>query len=439
MHESQRRSLLRTLFVVSCLVPTVATLLYGFAGRSDFQRSALEKRLSAACGLRIEIDRIRYPRPGGAVLEGVRCKDLETDAVVVQCRTVEALSDSEGLSLRAGGAEIFADRGARLFDTLERHLRSELHGVAGKIGIQADELTWHVGKESQTLVDFEGLLGPEDSVRQLALSFRLPGSDEAHPTAVRVARDAKTSPPETIIELDSGAALLPCVMFGPLWDAADTLGKQARWSGRLKLRKTSRGWEGIASSDVTEVDFRQLAAEYAPDRIWGSGEVRLHWAEFTAGRIARLRGTIIAGPGQISRDLLRAGIIHLGLGNVGTMVAEGPPVLFDRMELDFSIDAEGLTIKSRSAEQHDALLWRDDIVYWQTPLTGAQPVANLLRALAPDRELLVPLGQPTNALMQLLPLPNSALREPAKTADKPTIGAPRLRLRLPTDGDVQLR
>ncbi|MCE9604023.1 MAG: hypothetical protein K8U03_03875 [Planctomycetia bacterium] len=439
MHESQRRSLLRVLFVLFCVLPTAATLLYGYAGRSKSTREAWQVRLGAASGMRVELDGIGYPRPGSALLEGLRCYDPETGALVLHCRSVETISDSEGLSLRAAGAEIFADRGARLFAALERHLRREIPDIETRIGIKADELTWHVGKESQTLVDFEGLLGPEENVQQLLVSFRLPGSDEAHPAALRVTRDTTSSPPETVVELSSGAVLLPCAMIVPLVDMADSLGKQARWNGRLKVRRTARGWEGMTSSDATEVDFRQLVGRHAVEQLWGTGEIRFHWAEFAAGRIARLRGTIVAGPGQISRDLLRAGIVHLGLGDVKTMVAEGPPLLFDRLEFDFSIDSEGLTIKSRSAEQHDALLWRDDIVYWQVPQSGPQPVANLLRALAPEREALVPLAAPTNALLGLLPLPNSGLRKPTETAEKPTLGQPRLRLRQPAADDVQLR
>lgn len=440
MHESQRRSLTRVLFVATCILPTIATLLYGFAARTASHRDSLAARLGAACGLRIEIERVRYPRPGGAVLEGVRGLDPETSQTVVECRSIESLSDADGLSLKASGVQIHADLGARLFDTLERHLRNEASVAIGRVGIKADELTWHVGKDSQTLVDFVGLLGQEDNVRQLAMSFRLPEADDAHPTAMRIARDAAAAVPETIVELDSGSASLPCAMFGPLVDTVDVFGAEARWNGRLKMRRTGKGWEGLTSSEATSVDFRQLAAGCVGDRLWGTGEVRIHWAEFNAGRIARLRGTIIAGPGQIQRDLLRAAIVHLGFGDPNAMVPEGPPVLFDRMEFDFVIDADGLTIKSRSAEQHDALLWRDDIVYWHAPPSGAQPTANLLRALAADAEPLVPFAPPTSLLVGKLPLPSTATRAPVAVGEKqPKLWEPRLRLRAPTGDDTQLR
>jgi len=439
MHESQRRSLLRVLFVAACILPTAATLVYGFALRSGSHRAALATKIGTVCGLRVEIDRVRYPRPGGALLEGVRGLDPETSQTVVECRSVETLTDADGLSLQASGVQIFADRGARLFNTLERHLRNESSVAIGRVGIKADELTWHVGKDSQTLVDFVGLLGTEDNLRQLAMSFRLPEADDAHPTALRIARATDAPTPETIVELDSGTASLPCAMFGPLVDTVELFGAEARWNGRLKMRRTAKGWEGLTSSEATSVDFRQLAAGCVGDRLWGTGEVRIHWAEFNAGRIARLRGTIIAGPGQIQRDLLRAAIVHLGLGNPATMVPEGPPMLFDRLELDFALDAEGLTIKSRSAEQHDALLWRDDVVYWHAPPAGAQPTANLLRAMAADEQPLVPLAPPTSLLVGLLPMPSSATRAPVKVGEKPNLWEPRIKLRAPGSEETQLR
>lgn len=439
MHETQRRSLLRVLFVATCILPTLGTLLYGFVLRSGSHRAALATKIGTACGLKIEIDRVRYPRPGGALLEGVRGLDPETSQVVVECRSLETLSDGDGLSLKAAGVQIFADRGARLFDTLERHLRNEAPVVIGRVGIKADELTWHVGKDSQTLVDFVGLLGSEDNLRQLAMSFRLPEADDAHPTALRIARDTSVAKPETIVELDSGTASLPCAMFGPLVDAVELFGPEARWNGRLKMRRTAKGWEGLTSSEATSVDFRQLAAGCVGDRLWGTGELRIHWAEFGAGRVSRLRGTIIAGPGQIQRDLLRAAIVHLGLGNPATMVPEGPPMLFDRLELDFTLDAEGLTIKSRSAEQHDALLWRNDVVYWHAPPAGSQPTANLLRALAADVEPLVPLAPPTSLLVGRLPLPSAATRVPTGVGEQPNLWQPRIRLRAANGDDTQLR
>jgi len=440
MHESQRRSLARVLFVAACILPTVAALVYGFALRTGSHRSTIATRIGTASGLRIEIDRVRYPRPGAALFEGVRGLDPETSQTVVEFRSIESLADGDGLSLKAAGVQIFADRGARLFDTLERHLRNESSVAVGRVGIKADELTWHVGKQSQTLVDFVGLLGSEENLRQLAMSFRLPEADEAHPTALRIARDAAAAVPETIVELDSGTASLPCAMFGPLVDAVELFGPESRWNGRLKMRRTAKGWEGLTSSEATSVDFRQFAAGCVGDRLWGTGEVRVHWAEFSAGRIARLRGTIIAGPGQIQRDLLRAGIVHLGLGNPATMVPEGPPVLFDRMEFDFAIDADGLTIKSRSAEQHDALLWRDDIVYWHAPPSGAQSTANLLRALAADAEPLVPLAPPTSLLVGVLPMPATAARGPAQVGDnKSNLWQPRLRLRAANSDGTELR
>lgn len=151
------------------------------------------------------------------------------------------------------------------------------------------------------------------------------GVDE--PASLRLARTNAASGAETTVELATGTTPLPCSMFAPLVPAAAGLGADALVDGRLKLKHTPQGWEGVLSGAFRQVDFQRLVGEHSSQQLWAEGDLRVTWAELQGGRIHRMRGTVEAGPGQISGDLVAAGIEHLGLGDPRRADDARPPAL----------------------------------------------------------------------------------------------------------------
>ncbi|MGC3970206.1 MAG: hypothetical protein QM775_23620 [Pirellulales bacterium] len=104
-------------------------------------------------------------------------------------------------------------------------------------------------------------------------------------------------------------------------------------------------------------------------------------------------------------------------------------LIFDKLDFDFALDADGLRILPRDPNRPDALLWHRTTAFWKAPPDVPQSPANLLRALAPERELLVPLAAPTAGLIDVLPLPQLSPIRNATPRDKAQAMQPRLRLR----------
>ena len=443
MHDRQRRELLRALFWLVCLLPTAAVGAWSFSLRTDRHREAVAERIGSAIGMRVTLGAVRYPLPGLTLLEGFRAYDPETDALVLEAARMEAEPSGDGLALAASQIEVFADKGSRLFATLERRLKRELPDAETQVRCEFDQLTWHTAAGPQTVTHFDALLGPTESGRHLLVNFRpadvggKSGVDE--PASLRLARTSAASGAETTVELATGTTPLPCSMFAPLVSAAAGLGADALVDGRLKLKHTPHGWEGVLSGALRQVDFQRLVGEHSSQQLWAEGDLRVTWAELQAGRIYRMRGTVEAGPGQISGDLVAAGIEHLGLGDPRVVPTTQAPLLSDRLELDFTLDVEGLRILPRNAARPDALLWHRDTAYWIAPQNLPQSPANLLRALAPERELLVPLAAPTSGLLDILPLPQTGPRRDAPAALQGQLPQPRLRLRGPAGEESQLR
>lgn len=428
LSDRRRRTLLRSLFLAVGVLPIVATVVWAAVLRTDVYRASWTRGLSAAWGLRVTLDDVRHPRPGVVLLAGLRGYDPETDAVVVECRTVEAETFADGLHVRAEQPMIYADRGARLVNALQRRLRRETPDVVTSVSFSAAELTWRTAVDSQTLVEVRGLAGPVGGVEQLLVNFRLPGTDVEHPASLRIARHLEGPSPTTTVELDSGAVVLPCGLFAPLTEAAGALGAQARFGGRLKVRHTADGWDGVVAGDVYETDLDVLVGRRIPHLLSGTADLQIHRAELNHGRLEHGQMTILAGPGQIGRSLVVAGGTSLGLTPPDDRLPADSVLLFDRLACDVAFDAGELSIRARSPERPGALLWKGNVVYWREPATAAQPAANLLRALVPDRELLVPAALQTATLMQWLPLAKPAPQTtPPVTATPPT--APSMRVR----------
>ncbi|MBL9093573.1 MAG: hypothetical protein JNL96_20315 [Planctomycetaceae bacterium] len=439
MHETQRRAMLRALFFFACVCPTVAVGLWAYGLRTDAYRESWERELSEALGMRTACEAVALPQPGLVSFNRLRCYDPETDALVLECGRLEGEAVADGLLLAAVDCEIHAAHGAKLFTAVERRLKRELPGIGPRISFKAARLAWHAGGPPQTLDDFEALLEPTDSAQQLLVNFRAVGAASDEPASMRIARSTASAAPETIVELDSGAGPLPCSIFAPLVPFAADFGDAAQWSGRIKLKHAAAGWEGMLSGTIDDVDLQRFLAAHGSPPLWGAADLSVHWAEFAAGRVVRMRGSVEAGPGQIGRELAAAGVVQLGLGDPQAGLADEPALRFDRLEFDFSIDAGGLALRPRNATRHDALLWHGDQVYWHAPRVTAQPLANLLRTLSPNRELLVPLGPSVAGLIDVLPLPAASPAKPVLEANQNALPQPRLRLRGAAPDESQIR
>jgi hypothetical protein len=405
--ESQRRTLVRVLFVAVCLLPVLGIAAWALSLKLSGYRTRWEESLSNLTGLRVVVENVHYPRPGIGRVEGLRGYDAETDAVVLTCRTLEVEESGDAQHLQAAQLEIHADRAQRFFAAIERQLRREAPGSRTSTTFSANELTWIVGDESQTIVDFEVLSGPVDAGRQLLVNFRLPDTSPEHPVSIRVARGLANEP-ATTIEVDTGAVVLPCAMFAPLTSAAAALGPQARYTGRLRLRDLPDGWDGVVTGDVVEADLDTLVSGRFPHTLSGTAEFRIHRAEVERGKLLRLQLTVLAGPGQISRSLVSSAAFHLALGEPNAPPPSESIVPYERLAFDAVWNDGALAIKGRTAERPGAVLWSDRTVYWRESANVRLTAANLLRAVLPDRELLVPAAAQTAALLKWLPFAQSA-------------------------------
>ena len=141
LHDRTRRFICRTAFLLCGVLPTAVTLGWSLSMRSPGQMAAVRSRLESALGLKVQVAKVTYPRPGCTLLEAVELADPETGRTVASARLVEISSDAQGETILASQPEIDADAAVRLKTLLEGWARPTVVGHEQNLRLAAGELT----------------------------------------------------------------------------------------------------------------------------------------------------------------------------------------------------------------------------------------------------------------------------------------------------------
>ena len=432
LHETRRRFACQLAFVVLCALPTFTVGAWAVSRAWPGQSRAAAAQLREQVGLSVALDRVSHPRPGVVLYEGLALSDPETGEIIARCRLLEAAQGSSALVLRASQAEVQAARVDRLWELLTRLLRHELPGADTQVRFSANELTWHApGQQAQTFIDVGGRLGPVTAGQEVELSFRLAGATIPDPATLRIVRhrpapDSASRALWTGLSLHTGGAAVPCSVFSPLVAAERWFGARATFRGYLWGKDAPGGLEGEITGNLTDLDLDALVSAHFPHTLSGVGELQIEQARYTAGRLVEASGTLLAGPGVVSRSLIVAGAEHLRLGP-GLAFPAADPVAYERLSLGFVADADGLQLTSVGAgDLRGAILvgasgGATQRMLWTQPIGGPQPLVGLVRMLVPASEVQVPATPQAEWLIGHLPLPpvvspsaSGSTREPPK-------------------------
>ena len=438
LHDNTRRRICRAVFLLLCVVPTTGVSVW--CARRHLPRvvTAEAERLERELGLDVSLAGLRYLRPGRVLYEGLELADPETGRPLLRCRALEAdwqqSTDREGrprasLVLIASQPEIEATAADRLAELLDRMLRRPtiLRTVPGgsqtDVRLAAGQLTLRAAGGSQTLSELQGSIESLAGGTRAEASFRLAGIDTPQPIRIRVVRNRQITPPATGFELDTGGGAVPCGLLAVGLPLLERLGPRSRlrgyiWAnqtgdGQTSAAQTSAGWEGEFAGQVYDVDLDDLVSGHFPHKLGGTVQVTVQSARFRRQRLEEAAGTLVAGPGVISRSLIDAAVERLGLQRGGEPQTPGELVPYEQLAVGFLIDARGLQLQggcSPSGHRSGALVAGAILVDRQGRLLGEpvvqpQPVVALVRTLVPASQHQVPATRQTDWLIGHLPVP----------------------------------
>ena len=417
-HDRTRRRICIAGFFLLCVAPTIGVLAWGVAWQLPEHGRAEQQRLGRCLGLTASMDALRHLRPGVVLYEGLKLTDPETGQEVLRCRMLEAgwtdYTDGQGrpkttLVLIASQPEIHAAKLRHVWQLLQRVFTLRTAGATVDVRLACGELTLGAGEDSQTLTEVQGSIETLSDGTRGEIAFRLAGVDTAEPVRIRVGRNRQSTPPTTGFALDSSGGALPCPVLAMGLPVLERLGSRSRFRGRIWANETPRGWEGEIVGHLSGVDLGGPLTDHLPHKLSGTAELTVESCRFGGGRIEEAAGSLVAGPGVISRSLLDAAIRRLGL--IGGITPNSPERLirYEQLALSFVVDEEGFRIAGQCpSTPSGAILVDSGGVLLAEPSSPhpPQPLVGLLQVLVPDSEVQVPATRQTDWLIRHLPVPD---------------------------------
>jgi len=426
LHDNSRRRLCLGAFFGLCVAPTVIVLACGVARHLPGHVAAEARRLTWQLGPEVSLNRVRHLRPGVVVYEGLELSDPETGSRILRCRTLQARwqrpTDQDGpsrriLLLRASQSEIEADQLTQLWRLVQRTLTCRAGCPDADVRLQADELMLLRGDTRQTLTELYGKIERLSGGSQLDVGFYLAEAETPEPVQIRIARNHQVEPPATGLGLYTGGSALPCSLVALGVPELEALGPRSRFCGYLWVNATPQGRDGELVGQFTDVDLEGLVARHFPHALRATAQLTIQRARFHQGRLEEASGSMVAGPGLMSRSLLDAAAGRLGL--VRGLEPDMPNglVSYEQLALSFRIDSQGLTPRGACLPAGSAaiLVGRYGILL-REPIRQPVPVAALVQALVPTGEVQVPATRETNWLLSRLPVPRATALRTADAA-----------------------
>ncbi len=393
----------RLVFIVFCLFPTLGVAGWAWYRRSSAHAQHWQADLAYWLRMDVKLQGVEHPRPGVVRLRGIRLSDAETGAEIVRAGIIEVRRSNDLLELELAQPEVSLPQTVRLAAWFAELLMQQPARMPKTLTLRAAGLTLKGPELTYVARQVAGGMRhtPSASVFELAFVNPEPG---ATPARLKVVRDRRGEPGYSIF-FSTGDAGLPCALVSP--QASDWLGSDARMRCSGNLWQSEQGWSGQVAGELQNVDLHRLVSDRLPHQLTGKAQLEFEELVIEEGRIARAAGALYIGRGMISRSLLAAGGQALGL--VPSADALPPPnhplVAFARMACSFTIGPEGLVFSGKASDALPGAILVDTYgALWAEPALQPQPVAALVRMLAPGGEAQVPATRQAELLLRWLPL-----------------------------------
>lgn len=354
------RRIAATLMVLAgCVAPTVYVVATAWrVNQSDHVRK-VEEDLGRRLGMRVRLDSVLYPRPGGVAYRGLVLSGADVggeSAELVRAGVIRLRPSNSGLAIESDGLRLRGTRGPN-------HILSVLAAAVQRLG---DEPGWatismlaptcevELGSDElgYSLTDLAWTYRvADDNAARLTASYRVAGDDGSDPRCeLTLARELVRDAPQTTLILRSTDSLpLPAQVLDPFFDTRSWLGTQATMDGELTLRQLNSGsWEARFQGNLNDVDLTALARRVAPGHAL-NGRARVavtsaRWEDQPGrgpGWVEAVGTLTSTTPGRVSTSLLAALQSQLGFRVAGPPDPSSIHHDFQALGLAFAIDPLG--------------------------------------------------------------------------------------------------
>ncbi len=413
LHDRTRRQLALAIFFSLGLAPALAISAWGVWWRSAWHVAREAQQLGWRLGMIVSLGSVRHPSPGEVVYEDLWLREPEARQPVFRCQKLEARwedapAKGPGRLLRVvvSRPEIVAAHAAEIGRLLERLLtgRMGLEGLTASLAAEQLSVVGcrpaHVFEEVNLRVETRAEGAWVDA------AFRLAGEARSEPARLVVTRNRQCTPAATQFELDTADGALPCGLLAvgmPGWDAA---GPAGIFRGVFRVELSPHGPNGEFDGQFQGVDLETLLADRLPHRLTGTVDLTIERARFRHGRLVEAVGSLVGGPGMVGRSLLEVAIQRFGMAGGAGIDRADRLVPYERLALWFACDSKGIRLRglSPSGAPGTVLSGRTGAILGEPDASEPPlPFAELVQALAPETEELIPIARQNDRRFRLPP------------------------------------
>ena len=438
MHERTQRSLTRLVFVLCCALPTFLTLLVILIQMTSWYHQrcmdAIERTLTQATGLVVQIDDYQVISPSSTRLKQVRLLDPETGVEVAKVRQVDWMDEEGKTSIRMQQPEVQAASLRLAWRMIHDRFLCRPENLHQTTRFAANDLTIHSRTSPLTLRDVDAWIEPDSasghgiqaSIEAVLATSTPSSADNQTPIQVTLRRRRDGEIPTTTWSVQTGDTALPCAAIADYLPGHWTdLGSEATFSGAMAGVITTEDWQiDLSGASLHHLSLDRIFQQQA-HRLSGTATLKLERCRLhPSQKVVDISGSIHANDGLIGRSLLHATRQHLGF-SLG--LPEGDEdIAYDSLAMRFSLNGPRMRLDGICRQeigyksvQVGVVLGIGGVPLAQTPNTDLQAI-RLMSVLAPSHSVVVPLADQNQTLFGILlpphrPMPD--LRHPVIQSD----------------------
>ncbi len=353
-HETTRKRLCRTAFVILCVAPTLATAAWIVDRRLPSRAATQAARLGGLLQVHAELAGYREPRPGSRRCDALTLADSTTARPLMKLESPRIHGGAGAWSISAETATVDADELSALAPKVAAWLAlPELQAVELRIRQFSINLPAVAGRSARPefmLGDVQARFDRDATgVARLRLAIRPPNSPADDKAPVRLTVERSTASPGASIRalLETPATPLPASALAAVVPGFNGLNAEATLTGTVEWTIDHAGVAGVAKGRLDDVAIASLLPVGSPHAAKGLATVTLSQWRWRGDRLERLQGAATADDVQLSASLVAAAAKYLYCAEVADGVAvagTAPMIAIDRLACHFVLDHRGLTL-----------------------------------------------------------------------------------------------
>jgi len=346
MHESTKRLLCRSVWVLAALMPLVcvviASIVIATPWYQSWQRVAWEARISENLGVTVRTKLFTLTAPHQFYAEGVELRHPETDVILARIARLNGLMRDKGWSILLETPELDGGQLESGLQVLHDAFlcRPQKSSQLLAIGIPQG-LTLHGVSGASEIERMEILLRPAE--RSSTIQAKLMLKDQPFgEVAIQVSRDHNPETTATSVTLSSPKTWLACDVLSDRFDILKNLGHESRFRGEIQCNVLSQQWDVSIVGEFDRVDWGAMSASVGSP-VRSTGSLSIAQLNLRDGKILRAMGQARCEGGVASKSWMQRTSQLLQLP-AQFAASSTESIAIDTIDFGFNLDSTGLRL-----------------------------------------------------------------------------------------------